>query len=147
MDGGSYRRSGAPSPGPIELKEEGRCSVWGTTPGMSLAILKHSFFLLRWHIMRQKTDVFHTHSLTLQSGGAGKKKPVHCSLLQGSIPPVQFSGHTVFVKVPDCLCLFPLINSQTEASPLRLFVDKTHSKYRKQEPYLHGEHHSVKKKY
>lgn len=40
---------------------------------MSLAILKHSFFLLRWHIMRQKTDVFHTHSLTLQSGGAGKK--------------------------------------------------------------------------
>lgn len=111
---------------------------------MSLAILKHRFFLLRWHIMLQKTHVFHTHSLTLQSGG-GENKP--CSLLQGSIPPVQFSGHTVLVKVPDCLCLFPLINSQTEASPLRLFVDKTHSKYLKQEPYLHGEHHSVKKKY
>lgn len=40
---------------------------------MSLAILKHSFFLLRWHIMLQKTDVLHTHSLTLQSGGGEKK--------------------------------------------------------------------------
>lgn len=37
---------------------------------------KTQVFLLRWHIMLQKTHVFHTHSLTLQSGG-GEKNPVH----------------------------------------------------------------------
>lgn len=143
MDGGSYRRSGAPSPGPIELKEEGRCSVWGSTPGMSLAILKQFFSAALAHYATENGCI--SHALADPAIRRGRKKKP-CSLLQGSIPPVQFSGHTVLVKVPDCLCLFPLINSQTEASPHRLFVDKTHSKYLKQEPYLHGEHHSVKKK-
>lgn len=65
--GGSYLHSGGSFSGPHQAQGEGRCSVLGITCGMRLAILKQGISAALAHrVKEKKTDIFHTHSLTLQ---------------------------------------------------------------------------------
>lgn len=101
--GGSYLHSGGSFSGPHQAQGEGRCSVLGITCGMRLAILKQgiSAALARRveEEKKKKTDIFHTHSLTLQLNTA-ERSIVVCTIFFWSI-----IACTVFPLYGSVVCL------------------------------------------